>query len=68
MYFNGYIPPFLLPSRKLSAKQLMLSNYGIGEDSWDSFGQQGDQRLNPKGNQPWIFIGRTDTEAEAPII
>ena len=21
----------------------------------------------PKGNQPWIFIGRTDTEAEAPI-
>ena len=22
--------------------------------------------LNPKGNQPWIFIGRTDTEAEAP--
>ena len=22
--------------------------------------------LNPKGNQPWIFIGRTDAEAEAP--
>ena len=22
---------------------------------------------NPKGNQPWIFIGRTDAEAEAPI-
>ena len=22
----------------------------------------------PKGNQPWIFIGRTDTEAEAPIL
>ena len=22
--------------------------------------------VNPKGNQPWIFIGRTDTEAEAP--
>ena len=22
---------------------------------------------NPKGNQSWIFIGRTDTEAEAPI-
>ena len=21
---------------------------------------------NPKGNQPWIFIGRTDAEAEAP--
>ena len=24
--------------------------------------------VNPKGNQPWIFIGRTDAEAEALII
>ena len=24
--------------------------------------------VNPKGNQPWIFIGRTDTEAGAPIL
>ena len=24
--------------------------------------------VNPKGNQPWIFIGRTDAEAEAPIL
>ena len=23
--------------------------------------------INPKGNQPWIFIGRTDAETEAPI-
>ena len=23
--------------------------------------------VNPKGNQSWIFIGRTDTEAKAPI-
>ena len=23
--------------------------------------------VNSKGNQPWIFIGRTDAEAEAPI-
>ena len=23
-------------------------------------------QVNPKGNQPWIFIGRTDVEAEAP--
>ena len=26
------------------------------------------QRVNPKGNQPWIFIGRTDAEAETPIL
>ena len=24
--------------------------------------------VSPKGNQSWIFIGRADTEAEAPII
>ena len=24
--------------------------------------------VNPKGNRSWIFIGRTDTEAEAPIL
>ena len=26
------------------------------------------KQVNPKGNQPWIFIGRTDAEAEAPIL
>ena len=24
--------------------------------------------VNPKGNHPWILIGRTDAEAEAPIL
>ena len=24
--------------------------------------------VHPKGNQPWIFIGRTDAEAETPIV
>ena len=24
--------------------------------------------VNPKGNQPRIFIGRTDAEAEVPIL
>ena len=24
--------------------------------------------INPKGSQPWIFIGRTDAKAEAPIL
>ena len=24
--------------------------------------------INPKGNQPWIFIGRTDAEAELPTL
>ena len=24
--------------------------------------------VNPKGSQPWIFIGRTDAESEAPVL
>ena len=44
----------------------MLSNCGAGKDFCESLGQQGDQLVNSKGNQPWIFIGRT--YAEAPIL
>ena len=29
---------------------------------------KGIQSVNPKGNQSWIFIGRTNTEAETPIV
>ena len=25
------------------------------------------QPVNLKGNQPWVFIGRTDAEAKAPV-
>ena len=26
------------------------------------------EQVNPKGNQPWIFIGRTHAKAEAPML
>ena len=26
------------------------------------------QSIHPKGDQSWVFIGRTDTEAQAPIL
>ena len=26
------------------------------------------QSVHPKGDQSWVFIGRTDTEAETPIL
>ena len=45
----------------------MLLNCGAGEDSGESLGLQGNP-TSPKGNQPSIFIGRTDVEAEAPIL
>ena len=45
--------------------KLMLLNCGIEEDSWSPLDCNEIKPVNPKGNQPWIFIGRTD--AEAPI-
>ena len=39
------------PERKLSTKELMLSNCGAGEDSSESLGLQGDQtckEINPE--------------------
>ena len=51
---------------KLNTKELMLLNCGVGEDSWDPLDCKEIQPVHPKGNQSWIFIGRTD--AEAPIL
>ena len=39
-----------------------------GENSWESLDCKEITPVNPKGNQLWIFIGRTDPEAEAPIL
>ena len=41
------------PLRRLSAEELMVLNCGVGEDSWESFGLQGDQtsilkEINPE--------------------
>ena len=46
----------------------MLLNCGPREDFWETLGLQGDKPVHPKGNQPWIFIGRTDAEAEVSIL
>ena len=53
--------------RKLSAKELILLNCGVGEDSRESLRLQGDP-TSPKRDQSWVFTGRTDVEAETPIL
>ena len=53
--------------RRLSTKELMLLNYGVGEDSWESLGLQGDP-TSPPGDQPWDFFGRNDAKAETPVL
>ena len=46
----------------------MLLNYGAEEDFWNPLDYLEIKSVNLKGNQPWIFIGRTDAEDEAPIL
>ena len=53
-------------SRKLSA-ELMLLNCGVGENSWGCLDCKEMELVNPKGNQFCMFIGRTDSQTEAPI-
>ena len=44
----------------------MLLNCGV-EGSWESLDCKEIQPVHPKGDQFWVFIGRTDVEAESPI-
>ena len=47
----------------------MLLNCGVGElllrVPWNC---KEIQPVHPKGDQSWMFIGRTDAEAETPIL
>ena len=52
----------------LRAKELMLLNCGVGEDSESLLDCKEIQPVHPKGDQSWVFIGRTDVEAETPIL
>ena len=40
----------------------MLSNCGVGENSWESLYSKEIKPVNPKRNQPWIFIWSTNAE------
>ena len=55
--------------RKLSTEELILLNYGIGEDNLESPLDCKDiQPVHSEGDQSWVFIGRTDVKAETPIL
>ena len=53
---------------KLSTEEWMLLNCGVEETLESPLYCKETQSVHPKGNQNWIFIGRTDAEAEAPIL
>ena len=46
----------------------MLLNYGVGEDLESPLDCKEIQPVHPEGDQSRVFIGRTDAEAETPIL
>ena len=54
--------------RKLNAEELMLLNCGVKKTLESPLDCKEIQPVNPKGDQSWVLIGRTDAEAETPIL
>ena len=54
--------------RKLSARELMLLNYVLEKTLESPLDCKEIQPVHPKGDESWVFTGRTDVEAETPIL
>ena len=54
--------------RRLSAKELMLLNCGVGEDSWESLGLQGDPTSPFWRRSTLGFLWRNDAKAETLVL
>ena len=54
--------------RKLSAEELMLLNVVLEKTLESPLDCKEIQPVHPKGDQSWVFIGRTDVKAETPIL
>ena len=56
------------PERRLSTEELMLLHCGVGEDSWESLGQEGDQTSQSQRKSTLNIHWKDDSQAEAPIL
>ena len=61
---TGHIRKRVGHIKKAECQRLMLLNCGVGED----LDCKEIQPVHPKGDQSWVFIGRTDVEAETPVL
>ena len=46
----------------------MLLSYGVEKIRESPLDYKEIQPFHPKGDQSWVFIGRTDVEAETPVL
>ena len=56
------------PSRRLNAKEVMFWTVVLEKTLESHLNSKEIKPVSPQGNQSWIFMGRTDAEAEAPIL
>ena len=54
--------------RKLRAEELMLLKCGVGKTLESPLDCKEIQPVHPKADQSWVFIAKTDVEAETPIL
>ena len=54
--------------RRLSTEELMRLNCGVGEDSWESLGLQGDPTSPFWRRSTLGFLWRDDAKAETPVL
>ena len=55
------------PYRRLSTEEFMLQIVALEKTLESPLNCKEIKPVHPKGNQSWIFIGRTDTNVEVPI-
>ena len=67
-FSSSHVWMWQLDHKKAESQKLMLLNCGVGEDSESPLDCKEIQPVHPKENQSWIFIGKTDAEAETPIL
>ena len=57
-----------LDHKENSTEESILLNWGAEENFHSPLDCKEIKLVNPKGNQSWIFIGKTGAEAETPIL
>ena len=68
-FFSSHVQMWELDHKKAEREIIDTFKLWCLEKTLESpFDSKEIKPVHPKGNQSWIFIGRTDTEAEAPIL
>ena len=68
VFSRSHVRMWELDWRRLRAEELMLWTVVLEKTLESPLDCKEIKPVNPNGNQPWIFIGRTDAEAEVPIL